>query len=138
MKSLALILNSIVVVIALILVISSGVQMKQVIVVFIFFFTFILNIVSLIMLINSGRSVFQTRGKRQLKKAALTFSTLLLILGMFSIINSNSPFQKQIAKAVLFFPTLIITIAVLVYETKDSILDLYLKKIFNRTSHLKN
>ena len=90
------------------------------------------------MLINSGRSVFHAGSKRRLKNPALTFSTMLLILGVLSIINSTSPFQKQIAKAILFFPTLIITIAVLFYETKDSMLDLYLKIIFIRIKHLKN
>ena len=129
MKSIAMILNTIVLIVALVLVINSGVQLKQIIVVFIFFSTFILNLVSLIVLIKGGWAVFQLKAKRVIKDLALVLSILLLILGLLSIINSSSPMLKQIAKAILFFPTLITTIAALTIKTKDTKLDLYVKKI---------
>jgi hypothetical protein len=131
MKSIALILNTIVLIIALVLVINSGVQLKQIIVVFIFFATFILNIVSLIMLIKNGQFILYSKVEIALKNLALVLSILLLILGLFSILNSHSPMLKQIAKAILFFPALITTITALTITTKNTRLDLYFKQIFN-------
>jgi hypothetical protein len=131
MKSIALILNSIVLIAALVLVINSGVQLKQIIIVFIFFFAFILNIVFLFVLIKNDRFIFHSKAKLVLKNLAIVLSILLLILGLFSIINSHSPLLKQIAKAILFFPSLITTITALTIKTKNTRLDLYFKKIFN-------
>jgi hypothetical protein len=131
MKSIALILNTIVLIIALVLVINSGVQLKQIIVVFVFFSTFILNIVSLIMLIKNGQFILDSKVKIALKNLAIVLSILLLILGLFSILNSHSPLLKQIAKAILFFPALISTITALTITTKNTKLDLYFKRIFN-------
>ena len=131
MKSIAIILNTIVLIVALVLVISSGVQLKQIIVVFIFFSIFVLNIVSLIALIKNGRFITHPVRYRLLKHLTVSLSIILLSLGLFSIINSSSPLLKQLAKAILFFPTLITTIAVLTFKTKNTKLDLYFKKIFN-------
>ena len=130
MKSIALILNTIVLIVALVLVFSSGVQLKQILVVSTFFSTFVLNIISLIVLIKNGGFASHPKHHRLLKHLAVSLSIILLLLGLFSIINSSSPMLKQIAKAILFFPTLITTIAVLIFKTKDTRMDLYFKKIF--------
>jgi hypothetical protein len=132
MKSIALILNIIVIVVALIIVTISGVQLNQIILVFIFFLVFILNIVSLIEVIDSGSSAFHSKSERVTKNIALLLCTLLLILGLFSVFNSGYHSRKQIAKAILFFPTLILTIGVITFKSKDTKLDLYFKKHFRR------
>ncbi len=120
MRTVALLLNSVVFILGIVLVFISGISENQIIGVVIFFSAIILNLLLLTIMIWSKWFVIHHKFCRDIKIITLAFNSVLLLLGLLSVINSSGFGIKQIAKAIIFFPTLISTIFALTLKTKDS------------------